>query len=105
MKPLDEMTKLEKNMEIAGYLGTVKSGSDEYWGSGAPINYCENWNDLMPLIVRHGIDLNFIYTTGDWLAIKAGDSLKAEHINPQVALVNCLLLVLRSKAEENSNGG
>ena len=64
------------------------------------VDYCNNWNDLMPLVVNYKIDLEFSEAglTATLFEIEATtfdenyDTVKI----PQRAIVECLLKVLES---------
>ena len=70
------------------------------------VDYCNNWNDLMPLVIEHlsafwqGMD------TGKWTA--AYGHLMSPMVewneNPQLALALCALKVLEAKTKEKSDG-
>ncbi len=54
-------------------------------GSYIPVpNYYYNWNDLMPLVFEHGVNIGFLSTM---------------HENPQHALADCLLKVLEERSK------
>lgn len=66
------------------------------------VDYTNNWNDLMPLVVEHGI--SFLYddeskNTGAYWHndTDAYPVIQVNNINPQRALAECLLLVLQDK--------
>ena len=67
----------------------------------AVVDYCNNWNDLMPLVVEHSIcfdiyggELDHCYTVDTW----SEETLHwTEGDNPQLALAECLLKVLEAK--------
>ena len=69
-------------------------------GDGWKLNYCNNWNDLMPLVVEHEISLNDA-TNSEWIAdtfrVMPRNELFSISKNPQRALAECLLLVLQDK--------
>lgn len=56
------------------------------------INYLKNWNDLMPLVVEYGINLNCYSSTNEWHAFIYPHGINNE--SPQRALAECLLKVL-----------
>lgn len=62
----------------------VRTGQDD------PVDYCGDWNELMPLVVEHGLTK----MTMDWVTLLA---LSYVPLNPQRALAECLLLVLQNK--------
>jgi hypothetical protein len=70
------------------------------------VDHYNNWNDLMPLVVEHGIDL--IQYNDKWKAlgfVYADDGefeIDCEVIleDPQHALADCLLQVLEAKNKE-----
>lgn len=72
------------------------------------VDYCNNWSDLMPLVVEHGIAFgqisytddagNRLFQAGRWtLPFEGLESFNKESHNPQRALAECLLLVLQAK--------
>ena len=71
-----------------------------------PTDYCNSWNDLMPLVVEHEITLyepNQAGTWPNWNAVKFFPALGVEDIqvlneSPQRALAECLLKVLTNKS-------
>ena len=72
-------------------------------------DYINNWNLLMPLVVEHGIsiEIDFEYINGErvvWNAYKGGadtDDICVTNKNPQLALAQCLYLVLLAKKERS----
>ena len=65
------------------------------------VDYYNNMNDLMPLVIEHGISLVF-RDDGDCDAYVPNDYAMFVHISvinkdPQRALAECLLIVLQSK--------
>jgi len=68
-------------------------------------DYCGDWARLMPLVVKHGINLmQNIHPEGYWTAFSAtGECENQPNKNPQRALADCLLKVLEAKANEQCN--
>lgn len=65
------------------------------------VDYCNNWDDLMPLIVEHEIGVDY-FTVG-LSAMATVDPDYIVHVvnkNPQRALAECLFLVLQEKNKE-----
>jgi hypothetical protein len=105
-----KLTKFDLNKAIAEQLKAlnVYKGRDGQiiYTSDVP-RYCNNWNDLMPLVVEHKIDLEFadIDVTEEIVRAQGfiwdgGDiTHHYEVINksPQRALAECLLKVLENK--------
>ena len=63
------------------------------------VNYCDDWNGLMDLVVEHGISLEPI-TSELWACdscISDGNFVVSEHKDPQLALATCLLAVLKEQ--------
>jgi len=60
-------------------------------------NPCENWNQLMPLVVDNKLCLNFEPHDGEYCAESFADSY--QHENPQIALCMCLIKVLAAEKE------
>jgi len=76
--------------------------------NGNIVDYCGNWNDLMPLVVEYGIAFgqisyenengDKIFQAGRWtLPFERLESHTRTSRNPQRALAECLLLVLQDK--------
>ena len=83
------------------------------------VDYCNNWNDLMPLVVEYDINLlsrreDGYSGRGRWMVQHVTETkaevVKMDHFsnwtyieefndNPQRALAECLLLVLQEKAK------
>ena len=71
--------------------------------SGLREDYCNNWNDLMPLIVELGV--NYVLTAGNkkpfWIAThRRYGNVEAVDLSEQalkVALAKCALKVLEAK--------
>ncbi len=63
-------------------------------------DYCNNWNDLMPLVVEYGVTLYRTSRRDGWLAVwDCGiGEISIANENPQRALAECLFLVLQEKA-------
>jgi len=81
------------------------------YGSASLVDYCNNWNDLMPLVVEHKIALmpeyfDDIVMTDNWEAeyeiIPNGYQCSVNK-DPQRALAECLLKVLESKLREGED--
>ena len=62
-------------------------------------DYCNNWNDLMPRVVKHG---HWFYVDSKISELEANCTVyRVEHNgNPQRALAECLLKVLQEKSDE-----
>jgi len=101
------MTNQELNLAIAQLVYP-----DAWYQDGCMVNgvvviqlpdYCNNWNDLMPLVIEYGISLSDNYQDGLFAATKwhyLGDATtftSARDKDPQIALAECLLLVLQEK--------
>ena len=71
-----------------GNIAGTKVGIDDGSATGRYVDYCNNWNDLMPLVVRYLPMLGI--SRREFI-----DLLQSE--NPQRALAECLLKVLESK--------
>ena len=72
------------------------------------VDYCNNWNDLMNLVIQHGISLEYdkVYPEElaedcNWNAYQGESESPYEiyvtNTNPQIALVDCLISVLEAK--------
>ena len=106
------MTNAERNLAIAKLVGLDvykdKRNGKWYCMKGGTINnpipkYSTNWNDLMPLVVEHGISLYKYRVKGYWEADSNIGGVRSEVLvgdtNPQIALAECLLKVLETKDE------
>ena len=91
------MTEHKLNKRIAEALNIFHSddcfGRVRVWDSGMrldgePRGYCNNWNDLMPLVIEYGIleSPTFIRHV-----------IEHDSGEPQLALAECLLKVLENK--------
>ena len=103
------MTKAELNLAIAKLvypdaevkgkgklvLEFYEDGWEGPWSVKPVPNYCNNWNDLMPLVVEYGIDFCYSNVSDKWYATDGNGY--ARHINPQRALAECLLKVLQEE--------
>lgn len=107
------MTDFELNKVIAKALGYTchesnngdkvwirkynrSAGETDYFGL---VDYCNNWNDLMPLLVDHKIGYRVPISMGDrnlYTAISF-NGYRVSNENPQRALAECLLKVLQEK--------
>lgn len=73
-------------------------------------DYCNNWNDLMPLVIEHGIDLYHWQISGSWKALaftylpdgEFNQEFQTLNKNPQRALAECLFLVLQEKTNNEN---
>jgi len=61
------------------------------------VDYCNNWNDLMPLIIEYRIELREGTRTNGWKAFHRGIGVVISNDTPQRALAECVLLVLQDK--------
>lgn len=84
---------------IIDWLDGVFIRNDD--GSHYEFDPCNNWNDLMPLVIEHKISLD--WDSFSWAAFQAafhkdgeflGSGYETTLINPQRALAECLLKVL-----------
>ena len=102
------MTDFELNKTIAKALGISLEPDSEYhnrinsssvmWYGGKSYHsadYCNNWSDLMPLVVEKGISLEAELRDGYWYA--RSNLCSSRNKNPQRALAECLLKVLGAK--------
>ena len=62
------------------------------------VDYCNDWNDLMPLVVEHS---QWFYIDSEYAEISNTTGVvRVEHNNEQqIALAECLLRVLEAKDE------
>lgn len=100
------MTIYELNRDTTKLLGIYVEGDvfrdqDSVWvyvdNDIKPFNL-NNWNDLMPLVVEHGITLHKYASCTGWQAFTGSISsleIHVNNINPQIALAECLLKVLQ----------
>jgi len=92
---------LDKGENCAVFIKNP-NGSDLPWIQVK--DYCNNWNDLMPLVVEYRLCLSNLYDPTDWAAIKTDEKGYQKIVeinkNPQRALAECLYKVLQAKAEK-----
>ncbi len=75
-----------------------------------PLFDYRNWNDLMPLVDKYGINNYWDLQDKEWCAYwdaglnhpKPNYSIEVNNTNLQHALADCLLRVLEEKSDENS---
>ena len=64
------------------------------------LDYCNNWNDLMPLVVEYNLTLE-VFEDGSARVGRYFEHKNPVHVlqhkSPQIALATCLLKVLQSK--------
>ena len=121
-KQWNEMTTAEKNLAIAKLVYpeeriTEKNGDYGVWISvdgshphtgevaqflhWQPIpDYCNNWNDLMPLVVENEIDLCCLGKMWSADYYDADYAIRGKNKIPQEALCECLWMVLKLKGDE-----
>ena len=74
--------------------------------TGKIVDYCNNWNDLMPLVVEHEIALTGSTTKNWWCGywrsptLRTINDIQAHHEDPQRALAECLLKVLQENGDD-----
>ncbi len=79
------------------FIQGAKIGISTYF-----VDYCNSWDDLMPLVVEHNISFNCYAQTNEWHAFVFPVGTNNE--NPQRALAECLLKVLtENKLAEGSD--
>lgn len=101
------MTNFELNLRI--YNALVNISYSKYSSKAMP-DYCNNWNDLMPLVIEQGIAFGQVssieskvpfYQVGRWtMPFNKLPTFASGHVIPQLALAECLLKVLESKNED-----
>ena len=70
----------------------------------AMVDYCNNWNDLMPLVIKYNLSRTFmqedethdVFAPANQGLTSDGNLLETNNKNPQKALVECLIKVLES---------
>ena len=106
-KQWNEMTTAEKNLAIAELVYPDEELEViESWVRLDMVDYLNNWNDLMPLVVEHKISLSPEYyddkgVTELWDA----ESFTRPYVlttnkSPQEAACECLWNVLKEKCDE-----
>lgn len=98
---VSKLSDLELDLEIAKllYPNQPDGWYNAFMRSGNG-DYCNNWNDLMPLIVEHGIDLGFLACSRVYAARLYDDvDVFSLNENPKRALAECLFLALQEKAK------
>ena len=96
------MNNYELNMAIAEKLG-IYSGFDHASISQEGVtlinndsaDYCNDWNDLMPLVIEH--DLRYDKVVDTFIVSTMFCQYEVSGKNLQRALAECLLKVLESK--------
>jgi hypothetical protein len=64
-----------------------------------------NWNDIMPLAVEHGVEYanaggeNYVAATSIYNYFEMGEGIFFECTNPQRAIACCLILVLQEQQQ------
>jgi len=106
---MSELTPQEMNLRIAELVypdadtfalaeNYIQVTTDEFI---EPFNYCENWSDLMPLLVEYCDKFEFDRNRGiAKMRDNNGYWHYAKNKDPQIALAECLLKVLESKADD-----
>lgn len=101
---LDGMSDLEITEIVAKNLGmeiinhsydAVMCGYTGMRSTVADRNYCNNWNDIMPLAVEHGVV--FIQINGTYYAEHRTTKEFFANESPQRAIACCLVMVLEVK--------
>lgn len=113
---ISKLSDFELNKSIAEALGfhitqehMANEGHVHVWNDNGFIrripDYCNNWNDLMPLVVKYKLCLSNLYDNTDWAAIKTDYKGYQRHVvinkNPKRALAECLYQVLLNIKESN----
>ena len=100
---------MNRNAKLAKLIGTipmVKVGicnryivMTEGHGGYERFKPCENWAQLMPLVVEHKLNIEFEH--GLWAV--GCKTLPIKHCNaaPQLAMVDCLIDILERKNNES----
>ena len=68
-------------------------------GANVRTNYCNNWNDVMPLAVEYMLCIDW-FTDGRCLVTQQNiktDDIQYQSESPQRAIACCLILVLQDK--------
>ena len=85
---------------IAECLGIKPIEGKAIWREGSIPDYCNNWNDLMPLVDKHTLKYEVFNRGSSYLArvvlVDNSDSFVSKANTTQRALAECLLKVLRS---------
>ncbi len=106
------MDDYELNKAIAEALNIFKSddgfGRVRVWDSGMQLDgeskdYCNNWNDLMPLVMESSLDFEWseaglTVTYFDFESMTFNEEFKPVK-KPQRAIAECLLLTLTNHKE------
>ena len=111
------MTNFELNKAIAEALGlciekksVIDVGRVDVWVDDDCIrripDYCCNWNDLMPLVIKYKISLMAVFDewwtrVGDFTTSNMRHRCKQDPKNPQRVLAECLLKVLQGEQNED----
>ena len=98
------MTKAELNLAIAKLVypeyaeDMLEVAGFARWEVSIGIGFFDykDWNDLMPLVVEHGIEM-YPVSSDTWSVWGGKTNVKDK--DPQRALAECLLKVLQEKAD------
>ena len=108
------MTNQERNLKLAKLVFSDVSKlyineNGELWVktllrvNDYELDYCTNWNDLMPLVFEHEVDITAPHGGKMWDATHWDEDsdvdkwVECSNTNPQIALVDCLIKVLEEK--------
>lgn len=113
---LQGMSDLEVNRALAMVMDKYAGVVGEWMPNGVKVNddsgffysecdYCNNWNDVMPLAVEHRISLCPAEDRDDceWYGDKIfSDNIEScwSDVSPQRAIACCLILVLQEGSKE-----
>ena len=96
-KAIAELThpNLDWFMDSTCYDNTTVAANS---GDGWTLNYCANWNDLMPLVIEHRIETEDLDTMWVAIGLRAdGSLLSVTNTDLQRAYAECLYKVLKNK--------
>ncbi len=107
---LANMSDFEINKAIASLLNLncihERAGKvcfQTQYGGSLMVDYCNNWNDIMPLAIEHDVtylkDTSAAYHELYSLDCYFEYNFKHESASPQRAIACCLILVLQEKKQ------
>lgn len=101
----EEISKLSE-FELNKAIWLKVKNPNHHYKDCRVIGYCVLWNELMPLVVEHGITLYKYMSCGGWqafLGTPGNLEISIQNKNPQRALAECLLMVLIEKEDDDDN--
>jgi hypothetical protein len=99
---VSELSDKDLNKRVARFFAFYYVGQNRCLTAGGDYidlpDYCNNWNDLMPLVIEHEIAFNPIDRPALFWVAGSNSYHPTKNKIPQRALAECLFLVLQEKA-------